>query len=198
MQVAEQTPLSALRVGELALEAGLPAGVLNIVPGSGEVAGAAVAKHAGIDKVAFTGSTEVGKLIMKQAAERIKPVTLELGGKSPCIICPDADIDTAVEGAHDALFFNMVRVCLCSSSPFVSFDCCVVFVCCVCAVEGTHNALFFNMVRVCLCSVSPCVRSGCCAVSVLWIVLLMHYCPQHGESLSVPCALFGWYVCLFL
>ena len=67
---------------------------------------------AGIDKVAFTGSTEVGKLIMKQAAERIKPVTLELGGKSPCIICPDADLDTAVEGAHDALFFNMVRSCL--------------------------------------------------------------------------------------
>jgi len=108
LQVAEQTPLSALRIGELALEAGLPAGVLNIVPGSGEVAGAAVAKHAGIDKVAFTGSTEVGKLIMKQAADRIKPVTLELGGKSPCIICPDADIDHAVEGAHDALFFNMV------------------------------------------------------------------------------------------
>ena len=149
MQVAEQTPLSALRVGELALEAGLPAGVLNIVPGSGEVAGAAVAKHAGIDKVAFTGSTEVGKLIMKQAAERIKPVTLELGGKSPCIICPDADIDTAVEGAHDALFFNMVTVCLCSSSPFVSFDCCAASVCCVCAVEGAHDALLFNMVRVC-------------------------------------------------
>lgn len=110
LQVAEQTPLSALRIGELALEAGLPAGVLNIVPGSGEVAGAAVAKHAGIDKVAFTGSTEVGKLIMKQAADRIKPVTLELGGKSPCIICPDADLDTAVEGAHDALFFNMVSL----------------------------------------------------------------------------------------
>ena len=67
---------------------------------------------AGIDKVAFTGSTEVGKLIMKQAADRVKPVTLELGGKSPCIICPDADLDTAVESAHDALFFNMVRPCL--------------------------------------------------------------------------------------
>lgn len=64
---------------------------------------------AGIDKVAFTGSTEVGKLIMKQAADRVKPVTLELGGKSPCIICPDADMDTAVEGAHNALFYNMVR-----------------------------------------------------------------------------------------
>lgn len=61
--------------------------------------------------MAFTGSTEVGKLIMKQAADRIKPVTLELGGKSPCIICPDADLDTAVEGAHDALFFNMVSSC---------------------------------------------------------------------------------------
>ncbi|DBB05307.1 TPA: Aldehyde dehydrogenase 2 member B7, mitochondrial [Trebouxia sp. C0006] len=122
MKVAEQTPLSALRVGELALEAGLPAGVLNIVPGSGEVAGAAVAKHAGIDKVAFTGSTEVGKLIMKQAAERIKPVTLELGGKSPCIICPDADIDHAVEGAHDALFFNMGQCCTAGSRTFVHED----------------------------------------------------------------------------
>lgn len=119
MKVAEQTPLSALRLGELALEAGVPAGVLNIVPGSGEVAGAAVAKHAGIDKVAFTGSTEVGKLIMKQAAERIKPVTLELGGKSPCIVCPDADIDEAVEGAHNALFFNMGQCCTAGSRTFV-------------------------------------------------------------------------------
>lgn len=122
MKVAEQTPLSALRIGELALEAGVPAGVLNIVPGSGEVAGAAVAKHAGIDKVAFTGSTEVGKLIMKQAADRIKPVTLELGGKSPCIICPDADIDHAVEGAHDALFFNMGQCCTAGSRTFVHED----------------------------------------------------------------------------
>lgn len=115
LQVAEQTPLSALRVGELALEAGLPPGVLNIVPGSGEVAGAAVAKHKGIDKVAFTGSTEVGKIIMQQAANNIKPVTLELGGKSPCIICADADLDEAVEGAHEALFFNMVRLAAASA-----------------------------------------------------------------------------------
>lgn len=155
LQVAEQTPLSALRVGELALEAGLPAGVLNVVPGSGEVAGAAVAKHAGIDKVAFTGSTEVGKLIMKQAADRIKPVTLELGGKSPCIICPDADIDTAVEGAHDALFFNMVRVRLCSFSPFCS-GCCAVFM----------------LRRVLMVHSSSTWWESVCALCALWLVCL--------------------------
>eukprot|EP00891_Asterochloris_glomerata_P008274 jgi/Astpho2/8274/Aster-01357 len=122
MKVAEQTPLSALRLGELALEAGVPPGVINVLPGDGPGAGAAVAKHSGIDKCAFTGSTEVGKLIMKQAADFIKPVTLELGGKSPCIICPDADLDQAVEGAHFALFFNMGQCCTAGSRTFVHED----------------------------------------------------------------------------
>ncbi|CAL8465907.1 g5443 [Coccomyxa elongata] len=119
MKVAEQTPLSALRVGELALEAGLPPGVLNIIPGDGPVAGAALASHKGINKVAFTGSTEVGRIIMRQAAENIIPVTLELGGKSACIICPDADLDEAVRGAHDALFFNHGQCCTAGSRTFV-------------------------------------------------------------------------------
>ncbi|KAK9902186.1 hypothetical protein WJX75_007160 [Coccomyxa subellipsoidea] len=119
MKVAEQTPLSALRVGELALEAGIPPGVLNIVPGSGSVAGAALASHKGVDKIAFTGSTEVGKIIMKQAAENVVPVTLELGGKSPFVVCPDADLDAAVECAHQALFFNMGQCCTAGSRTFV-------------------------------------------------------------------------------
>ncbi|EIE18437.1 aldehyde dehydrogenase [Coccomyxa subellipsoidea C-169] len=119
MKVAEQTPLSALRVGELALEAGLPPGVLNIIPGDGPVAGAALASHKGIDKIAFTGSTEVGKIIMRQAAENVIPVTLELGGKSACIICPDADLDEAVRGAHEALFFNHGQCCTAGSRTFV-------------------------------------------------------------------------------
>lgn len=96
LKVAEQTPLTALRAAELALEAGLPPGVLNVVPGMGEVAGAAIASHGDIDKVAFTGSTEVGKLIMRDAASsNLKRVSLELGGKSPAIVCEDADIDQA-------------------------------------------------------------------------------------------------------
>ncbi|KAK9863136.1 hypothetical protein WJX84_007763, partial [Apatococcus fuscideae] len=122
MKVAEQTPLSALRVGELALDAGLPAGCLNIVLGDGPVAGAALSKSKRVQKLAFTGSTEVGKIIMKQASENIVPVTLELGGKSPNIICPDADIDEAVEGAHFALFFNMGQCCTAGSRTFVHAD----------------------------------------------------------------------------
>ncbi|CAL5223994.1 g6609 [Coccomyxa viridis] len=122
MKVAEQTPLSALRIGELALEAGLPPGVLNIIQGAGGVTGAALSKHTGVNKLAFTGSTEIGKIIMKQAAEHIIPVTLELGGKSPFIICPDADIDAAVEAAHDALFFNMGQCCTAGSRTFVHED----------------------------------------------------------------------------
>src|SRR5207248_3318266 len=94
LKPAEQTPLSALRVGELAMEAGVPEGVVNIVPGFGETAGAAIAAHMDVDKVAFTGSTEVGKLIMKAAAEsNLKRVTLELGGKSPNIIFADANME---------------------------------------------------------------------------------------------------------
>src|SRR5450432_4508693 len=103
MKPAEQTPLSALRIGELLLEAGYPEGVVNILPGFGPTAGAALARHMDVDKVAFTGSTEVGHLIMKAAAEtNLKRVTLELGGKSPNIIFADAEMDKAVEGSHFA------------------------------------------------------------------------------------------------
>ncbi|CAK0737958.1 Aldehyde dehydrogenase 2 member B4, mitochondrial [Coccomyxa viridis] len=119
MKVAEQTPLSALRVGEMALEAGIPPGVINIITGDGPVAGAALATHPGVDKVAFTGSTEVGKIIMAQAAQNLVPVTLELGGKSACIICADADVDEAVQIAHDALFFNHGQCCTAGSRTFV-------------------------------------------------------------------------------
>jgi aldehyde dehydrogenase (NAD+) len=109
MKLAEQTPLTGLYIAELAKEAGFPAGVLNVVPGYGPTAGAAISSHPAIDKVAFTGSTEVGKLIQKAAADNIKRVTLELGGKSPTIVLADADIDMAVEVAHQGLFFNMVQ-----------------------------------------------------------------------------------------
>src|SRR3954463_8637359 len=99
LKPAEQTPLSALRIGELAMEDGLPEGVLNIIPGFGETAGAAVAEHYDVDKVAFTGSTEVGKLIMQAAARtNLKRVTLELGGKSPNIVFADSDLEQAIEG----------------------------------------------------------------------------------------------------
>ena len=120
MKPAEQTPLSALRVGELALEAGFPPGVLNLLPGYGPTAGAALARHMDVDKVAFTGSTEVGHLVMKAAAEsNLKRVTLELGGKSPNIIFADAEMDKAVEGSHVALFFNQGQCCCAGSRTFV-------------------------------------------------------------------------------
>jgi len=120
LKPAEQTPLTALRIGELALEAGLPEGVLNIIPGYGQTAGAAIAEHDDVDKVAFTGSTQVGKLIMQAAARsNLKRVTLELGGKSPNIVFADADIDAAVEGAFFALFFNQGQCCCAGSRLFV-------------------------------------------------------------------------------
>ena len=120
LKPAEQTPLSALRVGELALEAGFPPGVINIVNGFGETAGAAISEHMDVDKVAFTGSTEVGKLIMQAAARtNLKRVTLELGGKSPNIVFADADLDAAVAGAHFALFFNQGQCCCAGSRLFV-------------------------------------------------------------------------------
>ena len=120
LKPAEQTPLSALRVGELALEAGIPDGVVNIVPGFGESAGAAIAEHMDIDKVAFTGSTEVGKLI-HQAAGRtnLKRVSLELGGKAPNIIFADADLDAAIETAFFAVFWLAGQVCCAGSRLFV-------------------------------------------------------------------------------
>jgi aldehyde dehydrogenase (NAD+) len=120
LKPAEQTPLSALRIGELAMEAGFPPGVVNIVPGFGETAGAALSEHMDVDKIAFTGSTEVGKLIMQAAARsNLKRVTLELGGKSPNIVFADADLDAAVEGAHFGLFFNQGQCCCAGSRLFV-------------------------------------------------------------------------------
>ncbi|CAA9441459.1 MAG: Aldehyde dehydrogenase, partial [uncultured Phycisphaerae bacterium] len=120
LKPAEQTPLTALRVGELAMEAGFPPGVINIVPGYGETAGAAISEHMDVDKVAFTGSTEVGKLIMQAAARsNLKRVTLELGGKSPNIVFADSDLDAAVKGSHFALFFNQGQCCCAGSRLFV-------------------------------------------------------------------------------
>ena len=120
LKPAEQTPLTALRIGELAMEAGFPAGVVNVVPGFGPTAGNAIARHDGIDKVAFTGSTEVGKAIMMAAAEtNLKRVTLELGGKSPNIIFADADVEMAAKFAYHALFFNMGQVCCAGSRLMV-------------------------------------------------------------------------------
>ena len=120
MKPAEQTPLSALRIGELIVEAGFPAGVVNLLPGFGPTAGAAIASHMGVDKVAFTGSTEVGHLIMEAAAKsNLKRVTLELGGKSPNIVFADTNLDEAVEGAHFGLFFNHGQCCCAGSRVFV-------------------------------------------------------------------------------
>lgn len=120
LKPAEQTPLTALRLGELLLEAGLPPGVVNIVPGYGPTAGAAIAQHPDVDKVAFTGSTEVGKLIMKMAAEsNVKRVSLELGGKAPNIVFADADLDAAVQGAMTGIFFNQGEVCCAGSRLFI-------------------------------------------------------------------------------
>ena len=119
LKPAEQTPLSALRLGELILEAGFPDGVVNIVTGFGETAGAALAAHPGVDKIAFTGSTEVGKLIVKAAAGNLKKVTLELGGKSPNIVFDDADLETAIPGAASAIFFNHGQCCCAGSRLYV-------------------------------------------------------------------------------
>lgn len=119
LKVAEETPLSALRLGEIMLEAGVPDGVVNILTGFGETAGAALAAHPMVDKVAFTGSTEVGKLIVKAAAGDLKKVTLELGGKSPNIILKDADLDLAIPGAANAIFFNHGQCCCAGSRLYV-------------------------------------------------------------------------------
>ncbi len=119
LKPAEQTPLSALLLGQLIQEAGIPDGVVNIVPGYGETAGAALAAHPDVDKVAFTGSTEVGKLILQVAAGNLKKVSLELGGKSPNIVLDDADLDTAIDGAASAIFFNHGQCCCAGSRLFV-------------------------------------------------------------------------------
>jgi phenylacetaldehyde dehydrogenase len=115
LKVAEQTPLSGLLLGELCQEAGLPDGVVNVLAGYGETAGAALAAHEEVDKVAFTGSTEVGKLIVHAAAGNLKKVTLELGGKSPVVVLDDADIEQAILGAASAIFFNHGQCCCAGS-----------------------------------------------------------------------------------
>ncbi len=118
LKPAEQTPLSAIRLGELIQEAGIPDGVVNVVTGFGE-AGAALAAHDDVDKVAFTGSTEVGKLIVQAAAGNLKKVTLELGGKSPNVILRDADLATAIPGAANAIFFNHGQCCCAGSRLYI-------------------------------------------------------------------------------
>jgi acyl-CoA reductase-like NAD-dependent aldehyde dehydrogenase len=118
LKPAEQTPLSALRLGELALEAGLPPGVLNVVTGDGST-GAALVAHPGVDKVAFTGSTVVGKEVMRAAADTLKRVTLELGGKNPNLVFADADLDRAVEGALAGAFENGGQACIAGSRVVV-------------------------------------------------------------------------------
>jgi acyl-CoA reductase-like NAD-dependent aldehyde dehydrogenase len=118
LKPAEQTPLSALRLGELALEAGLPPGVLNVLTGDGST-GAALVEHPEVDKIAFTGSTAVGREIGSKAGRDLKRVTLELGGKSPNIILPDADIDAAVKGAYQGIYFNSGQACNAGSRLFV-------------------------------------------------------------------------------
>jgi len=119
LKPAEQTPLSALKLGELIQEAGFPEGVVNIVPGYGETAGAALAAHMDVDKVAFTGSTEVGRLIVHAAAGNLKKVSLELGGKSPNVVYKDADLDLAIAGAASAIFFNHGQCCCAGSRLYV-------------------------------------------------------------------------------
>jgi len=121
LKPAEQTPLSALRLGELALEVGFPPGVLNVVTGDGET-GAALVDHPDVDKIAFTGSTAVGSEIGAKAGRALKRVTLELGGKSPNVILPDADIDAAVKGSFQAIYFNSGQACNAGSRLFVPAD----------------------------------------------------------------------------
>lgn len=120
LKPAEQTPLTALRVAELATNVGFPDGVLNVVPGYGPTAGAALAGHMDVDKIAFTGETSTGKIVMTAAAQsNLKRVSLELGGKSPNVVFADADIDAAVEGAYFGLFFNQGQCCVAGSRLFV-------------------------------------------------------------------------------
>jgi acyl-CoA reductase-like NAD-dependent aldehyde dehydrogenase len=122
LKPAEQTPVNAMELGKLIEQAGFPEGVVNIVPGYGETAGASLAAHPGIDKVAFTGSTEVGKLVAKAAADNLTKVSLELGGKAPNIVFVDADLEQAVNGAMMGIFFNQGQVCCAGSRLFVQED----------------------------------------------------------------------------
>jgi aldehyde dehydrogenase (NAD+) len=119
LKPAEQTPLSALRMGELALEAGFPEGVINIVPGYGETAGDALVKHKGVDKIAFTGEGRTAEIIMANAASTLKRITFELGGKSPNIVFADADLDAATGGAMLGMYLNQGQCCCAGSRLFV-------------------------------------------------------------------------------
>jgi acyl-CoA reductase-like NAD-dependent aldehyde dehydrogenase len=119
LKPAEETPLTALLLGELALEAGIPAGVLNVIPGRGPVTGQALVEHPGVDKISFTGSVETGKLIMREAAATVKNVTLELGGKSPNVVFADADLDAAARGATTGIFYGKGEVCAAGSRLYV-------------------------------------------------------------------------------
>ena len=119
MKPAEQTPLSCLRLGELAIEAGFPKGVINIVPGYGPTAGAALVKHPDVDKIAFTGEYRTAQIIMRDASQTLKRLTFELGGKSPNVIFADADLDAAVAGTEFGLFFNQGQCCCAGSRVFV-------------------------------------------------------------------------------
>ena len=119
LKLAEQTPLSGLRLAELLDEAGFPAGRREVITGYGEGAGAPLAAHNLVDKVAFTGSTEVGKLIVKAATGNLKKVTLELGGKSPVLVFPDAKVEEAIKGAASAIFFNHGQCCCAGSRLYV-------------------------------------------------------------------------------
>jgi acyl-CoA reductase-like NAD-dependent aldehyde dehydrogenase len=121
LKPAEQTPLTALRLGELALEAGIPAGVLNVVTGDGST-GAALVDHPDVDKIAFTGSTAVGRMIGERAGKALKRVTLELGGKSPNVILPDADLEAAIKGSYTGIYFNSGQACNAASRLFVQKD----------------------------------------------------------------------------
>jgi phenylacetaldehyde dehydrogenase len=119
LKPASLTPLTALRLGELFIEAGFPAGVVNIVTGPGQTAGAALAAHPDVDKIAITGSTEVGKQIVHAATGNLKKVSLELGGKSPNIVLKDADMNVAIQGAANAIFFNQGQVCCAGSRLYI-------------------------------------------------------------------------------
>src|SRR5258707_13271350 len=116
---AEQTPLTCLRLARLAQKAGIPDGVINVVPGYGPTAGAAIVKHPGVDKVAFTGEGATAKIIQREAAETMKRLTFELGGKNPNVIFADSDLDAAVEGAHFGLYFNQGQCCCAGSRLYV-------------------------------------------------------------------------------
>jgi acyl-CoA reductase-like NAD-dependent aldehyde dehydrogenase len=121
LKPAEQTPLTALRLGELALEAGFPPGVLNVVTGDGET-GAALVDDPGVAKIAFTGSTAVGREIAQKCGKALKRVTLELGGKSPNIILLDADLDSAIKGSFQGIYFNSGQACNAGSRLYVASE----------------------------------------------------------------------------